>query len=65
MCDEAANVVEELLGRLGTLKLNNATKHRRWESVQIAVRSLWKEKEIKTLSKRLTTLGEAVGIVVT
>ena len=60
LCDEAASVAEELLKRLGTLKLDSDGKNRRLGSLQVAVRSLWNEKEILGLSKRLATLKEAL-----
>ena len=60
ICDEAATVAEELLKRLGTLKLSGDEKHRRWQTAGIAVRSLWNEKEIAGLSNRLVMLKEAL-----
>lgn len=60
ICDEAATVAEELLRRLETLKLNCGNKSRVWASLQLAVRSLWNEKEITSLSDRLATLKEAL-----
>jgi hypothetical protein len=60
ICDEAADVAEELLQRLETLKLNKDSKHPVWSSVKVAVQSLWNEKEIKSLSKRLTRLKEVL-----
>ena len=60
ICEEASSVAEELLKRLGTLRLNFDGSHRGWDSVQLAVRSLWSEKEVVGLSKRLATLKEAL-----
>jgi hypothetical protein len=60
ICDEAAAVAEELLKRLGTLKLSGDGKHRRWQTVGLAVRSLWNEKEIAGLLNRLVMLKEAL-----
>jgi hypothetical protein len=60
ICDEAATVTEELLRRLETLRLNYGSKSRVWGSLQLAVRSLWNEKEITSLSDRLAMLKEAL-----
>ncbi|KAH6698160.1 hypothetical protein BKA61DRAFT_530992, partial [Leptodontidium sp. MPI-SDFR-AT-0119] len=74
ICDEAAMVAEELLERLETLKLNFDSKHRGWDTIKLAIRSLWNEKEITNLSDRLATLKgqisqqireEITGITVT
>ena len=61
LCDKAAAVADELLKRLGTLKQSANGKHRRWESLHLAVRSLWNEKEIKSLLERLSALKEALN----
>ena len=53
-------MAEELLRRLETLKLNSDGRHQCWGSPKIAVRSLWNEKEIVGLSKRLAILREAL-----
>ncbi len=53
ICDEAAVVAEALLRRLETLKLKCGSKSRVWARSQLAVRSLWNEKEITSLSDRL------------
>lgn len=60
ICDEAAMVAEELLERLETLKLNFDSKHRGWDTIKLAIRSLWNEKEITNLSDRLATLKGAL-----
>jgi len=60
LCNEAAVVADELLKRLGTLKRSAKGKHRKWESLHLAVCSLWNEKEIKSLLDRLITLKEAL-----
>jgi hypothetical protein len=60
ICDEAAAVAQELLTRLGTLRITPGCKHRKWESLRVAIRSLWNEKEIASLSKRLAMLKEVL-----
>jgi hypothetical protein len=58
VCDEAAKVADELVGRLTKLKLNG--KHRKLGSLQHAVRSLWNEREVASLMKRLLNLKETL-----
>lgn len=58
VCDEAAKVADELVGKLGSLKLNG--KHRKLTSIKFAIKSLWSEDEICNLVKRLSTLRETL-----
>ena len=60
ICSETKLVAEELLRRLETLKLDSESKHPKWRSLQMAVKSLWNEKEIESLMQRLMTLKEAL-----
>jgi len=60
LCTEATAVVEELLNRLGTLRITTGCTHRRWGSLRLAIRSLWSEKEIKSLRERLDMLKDAL-----
>jgi hypothetical protein len=59
ICLEAANIADEILGQLGTLKVKDS-KHRKWQSLKYAVKSLWSEKEISTLVERLSALKKAL-----
>ena len=59
ICDEAAKVADELVGRLSQLKIKDS-KHRKLRSIQHAVESLWSEKEIAALLQRLSSLKEAL-----
>lgn len=61
LCDKASAVSDELLKRLGTLKQSGKGKHRKWESLRLALRSLWSEKDIKGLLDRLVALKEALN----
>ncbi|KAE9364418.1 hypothetical protein N431DRAFT_421379 [Stipitochalara longipes BDJ] len=58
VCDEAVKVADELVGRLKKLKING--KHRRLTSLQQAVKTLWNEKEVASLMRRLLTLKETL-----
>jgi hypothetical protein len=62
ICLKAANIADEILeilGRLGKLKVKDS-KHRKWQSLKYAVKSLWSEKEISSLVKRLSALEKAL-----
>jgi hypothetical protein len=59
ICDEAAKVADELVGRLARLKVQDG-KHRRLRSLKHAVDSLWSDKEIAALLKRLSYFKEAL-----
>jgi hypothetical protein len=60
LCDEAANVADQIVKRLGSLKLKDG-KYRKFRSLQVAVESLWSGSEIAALLKRLSGLKEALG----
>jgi hypothetical protein len=59
VCDQAANIADEILGRLEKLKVKDG-KHRKWRSLQKAVESLWSQKEIFSLMERLSGLRGAL-----
>jgi hypothetical protein len=59
LCDEAAKVAEELVGRLDTLK-SQKEGHKIYHRLQKAVASAWSEKEITQLKKRLLGFREAL-----
>jgi hypothetical protein len=59
ICDHAAKVAEQLLGRLNDLKLKGG-KHRKWESFQQAVKSAWSKEEITGLATRLSSFRQAL-----
>jgi hypothetical protein len=50
ICDDAANVAEELLGRLDRLKVKGG-KHRLFRNLKQAIETLWSEKEVAGLLK--------------
>ncbi|CAG8981479.1 hypothetical protein HYALB_00003050 [Hymenoscyphus albidus] len=59
LCDQAAQVAQELLGRLDNLK-NKSTKKKPWESFQKAIKSAWSEREITDLKARLLGFREVL-----
>lgn len=59
ICDGAAKVAEELIGRLNELKVKGS-KHRKWESFQQALKSAWSKEEISSLLKRLSNFRDAL-----
>jgi hypothetical protein len=63
LCDEAAKVAEELLGRLDKLK-NKKETHKIWHSLQKAEECEWSKKEIGELKTRLIGFREALETTV-
>jgi RecA-family ATPase len=59
VCDEAADVADEIILRLGKLRLQDG-KFRRLRSILQAVETLWSEREITSLLKRLSSLRIAL-----
>jgi len=59
LCDDAARVADELLGRLGKLK-NRKESHKVWHSLQKAVECAWSKREINELKARLAGFREAL-----
>jgi hypothetical protein len=55
ICDEATKIAGELIRRLEKLKVKNA-KHRKWESLLLAVKSTWSKEEVDDLMQRLASL---------
>ena len=59
ICDQAANVADELISKLGGLKLKEG-RFQKLRCLHEAVKSLWSEKEIKALSERLSGFRDAL-----
>jgi hypothetical protein len=59
LCEQAGNVAEELISHLDSLKCDGR-KHRVWKSLQLAVRSAWKQDQVEALKKRLSAFKEAL-----
>lgn len=60
VCDEAAKLAEELVGRLKKLKLDADGKIRRLMSLRLAVKGLWSENEVANLTTRLCSLRQTL-----
>ncbi|TVY20871.1 Vegetative incompatibility protein HET-E-1 [Lachnellula arida] len=60
ICDDAIMIAEELLNRLGALKVNEGGK-KRWESLKVAVKSAWSKDEIAALMQRLSIFRESLN----
>jgi hypothetical protein len=58
VCDEAVKVADELVERLKKLKFNG--KFKRLTSLQHAIKTIWSEKEVASLMRRLLTLKETL-----
>jgi hypothetical protein len=58
VCDEAVKVADELVERLEKLKFNGKFKGLR--SLQHAVKTVWSEREVAVLMRRLLTLKETL-----
>jgi hypothetical protein len=69
ICDKAARLAQDLLGRLDKLKVevNDPNKikgkgsgRKMWQSLKQAVATLWTKDEISALVERLSKLREAI-----
>ncbi|KAH8802965.1 hypothetical protein F5884DRAFT_684142 [Xylogone sp. PMI_703] len=59
LCDEAAVLAEELIGRLEKLKVKDG-KRRIWRSLKQAIETAWSEKEVASMKQRLLSFREAL-----
>jgi hypothetical protein len=60
ICNGVASIAEELLRKLQTLKVQNR-RHRKWESVRKALKSMLSENEVAGLLKRLAIFKDALN----
>jgi hypothetical protein len=58
VCDEAVKIADELVERLKKLKVNR--KFKRLTSLHRAIKTIWSEKEVAILMRRLLTLKETL-----
>jgi hypothetical protein len=58
MCNEAATIAEDLIGKLEKLKVTG--KHRLWKTIRQAIKSEWSKGEIDSLVKRLMSFKQAL-----
>ncbi|CZR66945.1 uncharacterized protein PAC_16845 [Phialocephala subalpina] len=60
ICDEAAQIAEELLNRLDRLKVKEG-EYRRWKCLKAAVKSAWSKDEIVRLTRRLSIFKDSLN----
>ncbi|KAF7890765.1 uncharacterized protein EAF01_010574 [Botrytis porri] len=60
ICREASELAIELNRKLNNLKVAAIGKRRKWETVMQALKSVWTEKELTTLTNRLTLLRDSI-----
>jgi hypothetical protein len=58
LCKQCKTVSDELVVMLDKLRVNG--KHIRWENIKQAAKSIWQEKKIEDLKKRLDDLQHGV-----
>lgn len=58
LCDGCAAIADELLARLDRLKV--AGKHKMWKNFKKAIDSQWSQKELESLSRKLTEYRTAL-----
>lgn len=58
LCDACAATADELLARLDRLKVEGNNKM--WKNFQNAIKSAWSQKELESLSKRLSEIRTAL-----
>ena len=58
LCDSCAQLAEELLTRLQSLKISG--KFKMWRSIQQAIKSCWAEKDLDSLFKRLAVFRQSI-----
>lgn len=59
ICDKAAEIAEEIVKRLDTLKVEGQD-NRKWQSFKQAFKSLWSQKELTGLIDRLSSFKGAL-----
>jgi hypothetical protein len=58
LCDGCAATADELLARLDRLRVEG--KHKMWKNFQNAIKSAWTQKELESLSRRLSEFRTAL-----
>jgi len=64
ICDTAASIAEELLGKLENMKVDRP-KDGKWKTLCQIVKIVWSRDEIEGFVKRLNTLREAINTRIT
>jgi hypothetical protein len=60
LCDSCNTVADELLSRLKTLKVQG--RHRKWESLRQAIKTVWAEEELSALGRKLITFKQSLEL---
>jgi hypothetical protein len=60
ICDACKKVARDLITRLARLKVQG--KHRAWQSLRQAIRSIWKQEEIDALLARLARFKDIMEL---
>ncbi|KAI9650845.1 hypothetical protein NHQ30_000880 [Ciborinia camelliae] len=60
ICRAAAEVSTELNTKLDNLNVTTIGKHRKWQSLKQALKSVWSEKELTALMNRLALLRDSI-----
>jgi hypothetical protein len=64
ICDAAASIAEELLGKLEKMKVDRP-KDGKWKTLRQIMKIVWSKDEIDGFLKRLNTLREAINTRIT
>lgn len=59
ICDEAARLAQELLGRLDKLKVKEKDREK-WKTMKQALASVWSKDDITALFERLSRISDAI-----
>lgn len=62
ICNNAILIATELLGKLDGLKVKDG-EHRVWETLRVAIKTVWSNGEISELRERLSTLKGKTKVV--
>jgi hypothetical protein len=60
LCKASFDIADELLARLKELKVPSGHKHKMWKSFHEALKSVWKEEDMKSMVKRLSAVREEI-----
>lgn len=56
ICYACMQISKELVSKLENLKVQDGSKHRKWESLKQILKSMWSKKEIEDMADRLAKL---------
>ena len=60
LCVASSDIATELTTRLNGLRVQG--KHQKWRSFQQAINSVWSERDVKELTRRMSTIRDSVQI---